>query len=370
MGIYSLLKKEGIESIQKLDTLHINKIAANISEKLCKSFPDLNLNQSELFISISRLNMYIAKFPSDSSSAKYVYGNNSIYFSKDINFDDINTLAIHECLHFLQESKDSKGKLTRLGLYNLSNQTGLGLNEAAVQFMACIASKKIPDSVTYYGMTFNSISPDYYPLECALLNQIMYFTGSYALYTSTFYSNDIFEKTFINLTDKNFFYLIQDNFDKLLMLEADIGYLSAKLSQTEDSISKIRLLQDKISNKKNEITNLFLKMQNLIIEKFFQSQFSQIETLEDLKKFKENLYNYKNLIVTTEGDNFYNNFYYYMMKNIEFIENQFEKYGKIIDIPKQEKSLITLERTKSKFFKLKNIFTNISNFIFGKKIEP
>lgn len=366
MGINSLLKKEGIESIEKLDTLKINKIAANISEKLCKAFPELDLNQSKLFIAISRLDMYTAKFPKDLSCAKYVYGNNSIYFSKDINFDDINALAIHECLHFLQETKDSKGKLIKLGLYNLSAQTGLGLNEAAVQYMASIASKKNPDSVTYYGMTFNSISPDYYPLECALLNQIIYFTGSYPLYTSTINSNDIFEKTFINLVGKEFFYIIQDNFDRLLLLEEDITYMSTKLSQTEADIGKVRQVQDKISNKKNEITNLFLKMQNLIMEKFFQSEFRKVETEEDLKKFQEKLYNYKSLLVLTEGDTFYNNFYCHMMKNIDFKKNQLTEYGQIIDIPKEQKSLITLERTKSSFFKISELFRTIKNFIFGK----
>lgn len=365
MGINILLKKEGIESIKKLDTLNINKIAANISEKLCKAFPELNLNQSELFISISRLDMYLAKFPNDSSSAKYIYGNNSIYFSKDINFDDINTLAIHECLHFLQESKDSRGKLRKLGLYDLSRQTGLGINEAAVQYMASIASNKKTDSVTYYGMNFNSISPNYYPLECALLSQIIYFTGSYALYSSTFYSNDIFEKTFTNIVDKDFFYLIQDNFDKLLLLEENIIHLSSKLIK-EESITKIRLIQDKISNKKNEITNLFLRIQNLILEKFFQSIFRKVETLEDIKSFQESLYNYKNLLVLTEGDNFYNNFYCHMMKNIEFKKNQLIEYGRIIDIPKEQKSLITLERTKSNFFKLKDFVNLIKNFILGK----
>ena len=264
MGIYLLLKKEGIENPQKLDTLNINKIAANISEKICKAFPELNLNQSDLFISLSRLDMYTAKFQDNSSSAKYAYGNNSIYFSQDMNFDDISTLAVHECIHFIQETKDSKGKSVRLGLYDLVQQTGLGLNEAAVQYMASIATNEVKDSVTYYGMTFDSISPDYYPLECALLNQIVNFTGSYPLYTSTINSNDIFEKTFTDLVGQEFFYLIQDNFDKLLLLEADIVTMSSKLIESEEPIEKIRAMQDKISSKKNEITNLFLKMQNLL----------------------------------------------------------------------------------------------------------
>ena len=70
MSINSILKKEGIEIISTLNTLEINKIASKIAEMLCSTFPEHNLNQSDLFISISRLNMYIAKMPSDSAKAK------------------------------------------------------------------------------------------------------------------------------------------------------------------------------------------------------------------------------------------------------------------------------------------------------------
>ena len=58
MSINSTLRREGIEIINPLSTLEINKIASKIAEKLCSTFPEHNLNQSDLFISISRLNMY------------------------------------------------------------------------------------------------------------------------------------------------------------------------------------------------------------------------------------------------------------------------------------------------------------------------
>ena len=73
MGIGLLLKKEGISNVRKLDTMNINKIASFISEKICQSFPELHLSQSELFIQISRLDMFIASMD-DNASAKYVYG--------------------------------------------------------------------------------------------------------------------------------------------------------------------------------------------------------------------------------------------------------------------------------------------------------
>ena len=63
MSIETDLKKDGIEVIKPLNTLKINSIAKNISEKICQSFPDYGFNQNDLFIKLSRLNMYRAKMP-------------------------------------------------------------------------------------------------------------------------------------------------------------------------------------------------------------------------------------------------------------------------------------------------------------------
>ena len=189
MSINSTLKKEGITVINSLSTSEINNIASNISEKLVNTFPEHNLNKSDLFISICRLNMYIADMPNDMAMAKYFYRNNSIYFSKNMNLEDLNTLAIHECLHYIQTSTNSRGKLLRLGLYNLENipNTGMALNEAAVQNMAVETTNSELDTVRYYGMDLSTASPDFYPIQTALLNEIIYFTGSYPLYHSTLY---------------------------------------------------------------------------------------------------------------------------------------------------------------------------------------
>ena len=90
MSINSTLKNEGITVLGKLNTMEINKIAANISEKISSAFPEHNIDQKNLFISIARLDMYVAEMPNDMAMAKYFYKNNSIYFSKDMNLDDLN----------------------------------------------------------------------------------------------------------------------------------------------------------------------------------------------------------------------------------------------------------------------------------------
>lgn len=138
MSIESDLRKDGIEIVKKLDTLKINSIARNISIKLCETFPNFNLNQNELFIKLSRLDMYIAKIPEGMAEANYFYKNSSIYFNDHIPSDDLEEFAIHECIHYIQEVKDKKNYLVRMGLcdYTEFKIYGLGLNEAAVQLMA------------------------------------------------------------------------------------------------------------------------------------------------------------------------------------------------------------------------------------------
>ena len=91
---------------------------------------------------------------------------------------------------------------------------GIGLNEAAVQLMTCEGLKNYYEDVKYYNLNLKTISPTYYPLECAILSQVCYFTGTYPLYHSTLYGDDIFKNTFITLSDNTTFYKVKNNLDK------------------------------------------------------------------------------------------------------------------------------------------------------------
>ena len=137
MKIKSELRKEGIEVISQLNTLKVNSIATNIAQKLVDTFPEQNINYHELFMKLSRLNMYIAKIP-NGIAAKYYYKNSSIYFSESTNLEDISSVVIHECIHYLQAEINQKNKLVKLGLCDFTDikLSGMALNEAAVQLMA------------------------------------------------------------------------------------------------------------------------------------------------------------------------------------------------------------------------------------------
>ena len=348
MATYARLKKEGIQVVEKLDVMKVNTIANNIASKLCNAFPEHNLNKSDLFESLARLNMYVAKMPADSSGAKYSYRDNSIFFNETSDIDEMSTIAVHECIHCIQELRDNKNNIVKLGLYAPSSNDGLSINEAAVQLMASEANMMNTQSETYYGITINTISPNYYPLQCALLGQIAYFTGTYPLYHSTLYSNDVFKNTFTLKSDKKTYSVISKNFDKLLSLENNLNYYASELQYT-DKISSIKLLYNLIDETKEDIKSLFFKTQNLIMYKCFKNEFNSIRNLEDIKNFNSKLYNYKNVIGFADEYTYYNEFYRNMMEVIEEKKSYIEKYGEINLFESVNTGLMIVDNTKSAF---------------------
>ena len=364
MGINSELKKEGIKIISKLDTLKVNTICASIASKLCLAFPEHNLNRSALFASLARINMYIATMPnSDSSCAKYFYKNNSIYFNEDTDPNLMASLAVHECIHHIQEIKNNHNELIRMGLYNRSNNFGLALNEAAVQLMASEANMEKQENEVYFNISLKTNSPDYYPLECSLVNQMAYFTGTYPLYNSTLNSNNVFENTFVAKSSKKTFNTIAKNLDKLLTYENDLHYYSNELKYA-DKVSSIKVLKSLINSKKKDIEELFFKTQNLIIKKCFIGEFNLIRNLDDIKDFTKKFYNYKNIMGSSNNYTYYNEFYRYIMEELDKKRTYIENYGDI-NLFEPETTALVLTDSKNSILTFTHKFITKFKKLFG-----
>lgn len=356
MRVNSILKKEGIVPIQKLDTLKVNSIARSISLKLCLAFPEYGLNKNTLFSNLSRINMYIAKMPQDFFGAKYFYKNNSIYFHEGLSLKEMASLAVHECIHYIQQIIDNKDNIVRMGLSDLVS--GLGINEAAVQLMSCEANLLEKTKERYYSIDINTISPNYYPLQCTILTQMAYFTGTYPLYHSTLNSNDIFKNTFVSKSDDKTYENIQKNLDQILELENDLHFFSLELQYT-DKISSIRLINYLIEARKKSIINIFFKTQNLIIKKCFTEEFNNIRNKKDIRLFIKRLYNFKNVIGSTDDYSFYNNFYVEMMSALDIKREKIEQYGEINLFESQTMALTIFKETKQSFAFFKTFISKI-----------
>ena len=362
MNINSILRKEGIELKSQLDKSQVNRIATIISEKICDTFPEHNLNYDDIFSMLSTLDMFIAKMPADSTAAKYFSKINAIYFSDTMDLENIDTLVIHECIHAIQEVKNSNGKLLKLGLYNFSSSKGQGINEAAVQLMATKIANVQEDSVKYYNLDFHTPSPLFYPIETALIHQMAYFTGSYPLFHSTLYSNHIFKNTFIAKSNEKVYHTIENNFDLIIHHEELLSFSYAELaeySQNNANLNKIKKLNQKIDNLKNSILNLTLSTQNLIIESCFNSELDNIRDMPSVKTFRQRLYDFNNLLFTTTNYDFYSKFYYEMMNKLEEKEELINKHGVLNYLNDLQTDLLDLTKDQFGFNFFRRLFNKL-----------
>lgn len=345
MNVDFLLKKEGISNICELDSKKIRTISTDIAIKLCLAFPEHNFNRQQLFNSFCRLNMYTASMPKDSSGAKYVAETNSIYFNEDIDFTSVPDTAMHECIHYLQNTL-SFAKSSFVGNHDFFSE--LALNEAAVQLMASEANMSNVVEEKYYDILLKTNSPDYYPLECALVNELVYFTGSYPLYHSVLYDSDIFKNTFIAKFNKKMYEKISRQLNKLLSLENELYYYIKELEHTE-KIHDIKELNSIISTQKQSITKMFFAIQNYIIRNCFTYEFNSIRNAEDLHDFKNKLYNFKNVMGTSNNYTFYNNFYCDLMNALEQKQDEIARFGEISLFKTECTSLAIIDNSKSAF---------------------
>ena len=310
--------------------------------------------------------MYVAKIPEGLAEANYFYKNSSIYFNEHIQDQDLEEFAVHECIHYLQEVKDKKNYLLRMGLcdYTEFKTYGLGLNEAAVQLMSSKINGIPKEYVKYFGISFETISPSYYPLECQLVSQMAYITGENVLFESTLNSNDNFKTIFSNLTSPKVFIAIQNSIDDILQKEEDIIKLNNKISQVDDRNKRIDGMLRKIDELKGEITLGFMRTQNLIISSYFNKEFNMITNLEEVENYRRKLYSFKDYLGYTEGYTFFNDYYVNKMEQLELKYNALEN-GEIQTalkvITKKENRLVSFFKILKKLFLGRNIETEDIN---------
>ena len=327
MSIESELKKAGIEVVGTLDTLNSNTLAHDVAEKICKAFPEQNFIFQNLFIALSRIPMYIAHMPEGLAEANYFYKNSSIYFKAGVSVDELEKFAMHEFIHYLQEIKNKKGNLIKLGLCDFGDLKiyGMALNEGAVQLMSSKALGQEHELVKYYGISLSTNSPTYYPILCNLVEQMAYVTGEDCLFDSTFYGTDLFKETFSDLCGLNALLKVQNNLDKIMNIEEKIIKLNQKLLEDSCEGMKAQKVASKISKCKEKLKEYYFETQDLIYTSYFNTQFNKIYTTADIDSYRLKLYNYKNYIGITDDYSNFNNYYINKMIDLD------DKYESIIN---------------------------------------
>ena len=341
MSIESDLKKDGITVIRPLDTLSVNTIARDTADRLCKAFPEQKFVFQNLFIALSRIPMYVADIPDGFAEATYFYKNSSMYFKQGLSIDEMEKFAVHEFIHYLQEIKDKKGHLVKLGLCDFGDIKicGMALNEGAVQYMASKANNCKEEIVKYYGISFPTVSSSYYPMLVNLVGQLAYFTGKDTLYDSTLYGSDTFKERLIDYCGLNNLIKIEDHLDKILETEEKEIKLNNKLLSDKCEGAKAQRVAKKIEACKTKMKDLYFTTQNLIYTSYFDKQYNQISTTADIDEYRIKLYSYKNYMGIADDNSDFNN--YYINKMIELDA----KYDSIMN-----NTSLTVVKTPSKIF--------------------
>ena len=341
------LKQLGIEVTEKVEDEKIVEIAGQVATKLTATFPKNDISYLEIYRILLSTPMYYADISNGMSEANYYYKNSTMYFSKQANLEKINEYVFHECIHKIQEHRDKKGNLTRMGLCEINELKvkGTALNEAAIEYIASKALQSQKKLVTIYNITLPTRT-EYYPIITNLITQIAYLLGEEILVDSTINSNEEFKIEIIDNLGEDTFNYIEKSFDEILRSKNNILKL-----QQDDNYSNDNA--DMIFENMQNIKRLYIETQNEIFTSYFENQLKRVETLDEVSRFRRTLYSYRSTIGTTIGYDFFNSY---------CTDLDIRAREKAEEIKTNTSLAIVNDNKFSRFLrKLKKLFTNSQN---------
>lgn len=308
MDLQKKLQKLGIENVRKLDNESIRIIAYNVTEALTKAFPIIYDEYNNLLIKLLNCNMYVAKIVKPISRVNYIHEDNSIYFDEEINLNKVNEQMIHECIHYLQDNRNIKGQLDKIGLCNFEDFTvyGLGLNEAAVQYISakCVGNSK--EVLEKYGIRIKTISPGYYPFLTSLIEQMVYLMEEKLIVKGTLHISGDFEDNLLNTFEGNTKKIIS-KFDELIEMNNALSL--------EKDIEKIKELQ-------NGIANGYIETQNMIFTTYFDKICPKLDAAQEIDLYMDKAMDYKQIMGVILGKRSQEEFF---ERKLEEITKNFNK---------------------------------------------
>ena len=296
------LGNTGIQVIKSLEDKDIIEIANQVSNKIMTAFPDSNLSYLDIYKTLLDTPMYYAEIPEGLSKANYYYKDSSIYFDIDMDLSEIDEFVFHECIHKLQEHKDKKGNLTRLGISEVNELSvkGTALNEGAIQYLTTRTFSSPKKYVTVYDITLPSRT-EYYPILTNIVASLAYLLNENTLIDSTINGNEEFKIEIIDTLGENQYHYIERNLNDILKTKDSISELQKNYEMTEE-------VKGKILSNMEHIKNLYFDTQNIIYISYFDNMLKRVENDIELSILRKKLYSYKSLIGTNENNNDFENY--------------------------------------------------------------
>ena len=348
------LGNTGIEVTEPLEDERIIDIVNQVSTRIMTAFPDNNLSYLDIYKTLLDTPMYYARIPRGLSKANYYYKDSSIYFSDRANISEVDEFIFHECIHRLQERKDKKGNITRLGVCEVNELSvkATALNEAAVQYVTTKAFKMPKKLVNIYNMNIPSRT-EYYPIITNIISQLAFLLGENVLIDSTINGNEDFKIDIIDNIGESEYNYIEKNLNEILRLKNDIADIQKNMQLTEMWQGTDNSKNVKIQENINLIRYLYFETQNKIFMSYFNSLLKRAENDIEINMIKRKLEDYRNFVGTAED---YDSFDMYCIGFEKQAEQKIEEF-------KNNKALVVL---KNNFIyriirKIKRLFKNSEN---------
>ena len=342
MKIQKKLSRLGIEKLEELDCKNINFLAHYVANLITKTFPVLQYKYNEILAKILNCKMYYAKITDNIANVNYLLEDNSIYIDENINIFEQNEQIFHEIIHYLQISRKNNGKVKQMGLCNFGDFAinGLGINEAAVQYISAKIMNYEEKVLNIYGLSIPTKSTEIYPLLTNLMEQMAYLIGEECIIDSTINSNDNFEEIFFNSFEEKGKQIIK-NFDKILEIKNELSELNKEnREELEENVASI-----------------YLETQNIMISKYYEKIVSRLTTIEEVDFYIEKFLNHKKIIGIREEEKFTTETFYEQYK--EYIMKKFDK--QLIKLSREKgKNTLSLYNNKMRRF-LKKIISYFGN---------
>lgn len=341
------LEAMGIKVIDKVEDLIIIEIANQVTTRLINTFTKCNLSYLDIYKALLDAPMYYAEIPAELSKANYNYKDSSLYFAEDIDVFDINQYVFHECIHKVQEKRDKKGKITRMGLCEVNELSvkATALNEGAIQYITAKSFDLPKRIVNIYGINIPSRT-EYYPILTNIISQLVYLLGEEVLIDSTINGNEEFKIKIIDTIGETQYNYIEKSLNDILKTKDEILEL-----KKANIISQ--MASSKIFENMNKIKAIYLEMQNVIYSSYFDDMLKRCENELEVSMTKKKLVGYKEFVGTAQN---YNDFERYCADFERKAEQKVEKL-------KHKKSLMVVgnnfifrifRRIRQLFWKEKN----------------
>ena len=288
------LKRYNIKPIRELTSEEIEYIAKETTKKMETMITDFN--GERMYKKIKEARIYLADIPNKFTKVNYIVSENAIYIRGEENIREIDEVMFHEIFHYIQCNKENNegGMPNQMGLCKFGSYSikGLALNEAAIQLIISMVFDNKQESNQYFRIQIKSIKNKYFPILCALLQQIIYILGHMPLLTSILENSDDFQIEFEKFAGKDSYNFLLESFDKMMRSRDNIVEKNRMINNKDLDNRKEKIIKKEIEIYVKEIQNHFLAIQKLCYTGYFNPMFKKTRTRKDMNELKKEIEKY------------------------------------------------------------------------------